>query len=337
MICEITFPSTVLKIVLNRERVVVCLETQIHVYDLASMKCLQVLSIAPNPSGLVALSTEPSSYLVFPSGTGGGIVLYDCITLRLLSQIDAHKSPIAAVHFNSTGTILATASTSGTVIRLFAVPSGSHLCTFRRGSRPAVIYSLSFSQDSTVLAVASSSGTVHIFDVVHGMKRASHSHSSRPQSNGHPSSSESRSRSDDSRATEQSGWRDSVTTSALSYINMAQTWGMAAVGQLNVLPEPMQEFADSIRAVALARLPATALSGPFRAGIVRSVPTTADEQKGSAGDEDPGLKVVVVTPNKLMFRYAVPRNISELTSQQKIGEDFSAVECTLEDEAVLEL
>ena len=152
----------------------------------------------------------------------------------------------------STGTILATASTSGTVIRLFAVPSGSHLCTFRRGSRPAVIYSLSFSQDSTVLAVASSSGTVHIFDVVHGMKRASHSHSSRPQSNGHPSSSESRSRSDDSRATEQSGWRDSVTTSALSYINMAQTWGMAAVGQLNVLPEPMQEFADSIRCVIYA-------------------------------------------------------------------------------------
>lgn len=27
-------------------------------------------------------------------------MLYDCITLRLLSQIDAHKSPVAAVQFN---------------------------------------------------------------------------------------------------------------------------------------------------------------------------------------------------------------------------------------------
>jgi hypothetical protein len=32
--------------------------------------------------------------------TGGSVVLYDCITLRLLSQIDAHKSPVAAFKFN---------------------------------------------------------------------------------------------------------------------------------------------------------------------------------------------------------------------------------------------
>lgn len=59
-----------LNVVLNRERLIICLENQIHVYDLASMKCLQVLSTAPNPLGLAALSTESSSYLIFPSGTG---------------------------------------------------------------------------------------------------------------------------------------------------------------------------------------------------------------------------------------------------------------------------
>ena len=67
-ICEITFPSSVLNVKLNRERVVICLETQIHIYELASMKCVQILSTAPNPSGLLALSGESSSYLVFPSG-----------------------------------------------------------------------------------------------------------------------------------------------------------------------------------------------------------------------------------------------------------------------------
>jgi autophagy-related protein 18 len=108
-ICEITFPSTVLNVKLNRERVVICLESHIHVYALATMKCLQILSTAHNPTGLLALSGESSSYLVFPTGTdslthsqggGGGVVLYDCVSLRLLSQIDAHKKTLMAMEFN---------------------------------------------------------------------------------------------------------------------------------------------------------------------------------------------------------------------------------------------
>lgn len=92
-----------LNVKLNRDRVVICLETQIHVYELSSMKCLQILSIALNPLGLMALSGESSSYLVFPSGagaTGGGVVMYDCVSLRLLSQIDAHKKSLMAMQFN---------------------------------------------------------------------------------------------------------------------------------------------------------------------------------------------------------------------------------------------
>ena len=89
---------------MNRERVVVCLETQLHVYELASMKCLQILSTSPNPSGLLALSGESSSYLAFPAGTSvsgqGALVLFDCVSLRLLSQIDAHRNSLIAMEFN---------------------------------------------------------------------------------------------------------------------------------------------------------------------------------------------------------------------------------------------
>jgi autophagy-related protein 18 len=106
-ICEITFPSSVLNVQLNRDRVVVCLESQLHVYELASMKCLQILDTAPNPSGLLALSGESSAYLAFPassssssSSSSGGVVLYDCVSLRLLSQIDAHKKTLMAMQFN---------------------------------------------------------------------------------------------------------------------------------------------------------------------------------------------------------------------------------------------
>lgn len=48
-------------------------------------------------------------------------------------MIQAHDSPLAAVRFSADGTRVATASEKGTVIRVFAVPSGERLFEFRRG------------------------------------------------------------------------------------------------------------------------------------------------------------------------------------------------------------
>ena len=64
-----------------------------------------------------------------------------------------------------TATMLATASTTGTVIRVFLVPTGEQVYAFRRGSYEVSIYSLSFCPYSKLLAVGSSSGTVHIFSL----------------------------------------------------------------------------------------------------------------------------------------------------------------------------
>ena len=61
------------------------------------------------------------------------------------------------------GTMLATASRTGTVIRTFRCPSGEHIHTFRRGSYPVHIHSLCFCPGTRFLAAASSSGTIHVF------------------------------------------------------------------------------------------------------------------------------------------------------------------------------
>jgi WD40 repeat protein len=151
----------------------------------------------------------------------------------------------------STGTIFATASVSGTVVRLFSIPSGSHICTFRRGSRPADIHCLSFSNDSSLLVACSSSGTVHIFDVysaLHSLpslasdtKQQLRGRSQSMDSNGSSSTAEGRTNS----------W----TSAAYTYLSIAQSWGTAAVSGLNVLPEPLQEYADSIRLPPLPMTP----------------------------------------------------------------------------------
>jgi len=64
---------------------------------------------------------------------------------------------------NNDGTLLATASETGTIIRVFSVPRGLKLYQFRRGTYPSTIYSMSFNLSSTLLCVSSTTDTVHIF------------------------------------------------------------------------------------------------------------------------------------------------------------------------------
>jgi len=80
--------------------------------------------------------------------------------------IKAHQSSLGCLSINSDGTMLATASEKGTVIRVFSVPGGERLFHFRRGSLPAQIFCMSFNATSTLLCVSSSSETVHIFKLV---------------------------------------------------------------------------------------------------------------------------------------------------------------------------
>lgn len=80
------------------------------------------------------------------------------------TMIPAHDSPLAAIAFSSTGTLIATASEKGTVIRIFKVSDGARLHEFRRGvKRCATIYSLAFSADSNFLVASSNTETVHVF------------------------------------------------------------------------------------------------------------------------------------------------------------------------------
>jgi autophagy-related protein 18 len=99
--------------------------------------------------------------------------------------IQAHKAPISFLSINSTGSLLATASDKGTVIRVWSIPGAEKLYQFRRGTREARIYSINFNVVSTLLAVSSAHDTVHIFKI--GPQKSSSSSSK----NGHQPSSPS--------------------------------------------------------------------------------------------------------------------------------------------------
>lgn len=167
IICELPFPSTILGVRLNRNHLIVALDSNIHIFDLSTMNNTHTLS-APSNHGLIDLThnileDDKKSILAFKGLQGGDLVLFDCWSLRVIGHIKAHKKAISASAFNSDASLCATASATGTVVRVFSIPSGQHLMTFRRGTTTTTINSLSFSPCSTYLSAGSSSGTVHIF------------------------------------------------------------------------------------------------------------------------------------------------------------------------------
>lgn len=183
LICEMTFATSILAIRMNRKRLVVVLEDQMYMYDIQNMKLLYTIETSPNPSAICALSpSNDNCYLAYPlpqktasapahvppnsthiSPTSGEILLFDALKLEAINVVEAHKSPLSCIIFNHEGTIMATASDKGTIIRVFSIPDGNKLYQFRRGSMPSRIYSMAFNITTTLLCVSSASETIHIF------------------------------------------------------------------------------------------------------------------------------------------------------------------------------
>lgn len=97
------------------------------------------------------------------TSSSGDILIFDLLSLQVSNIIQAHKTSIAHLAINSTGTLLASASDKGTVIRVFSIPSANLVGQYRRGAYPARIYSISFNAVSTLLSVSSDTETVHVF------------------------------------------------------------------------------------------------------------------------------------------------------------------------------
>uniref|UniRef100_A0A1A9W2V6 Anaphase-promoting complex subunit 4 WD40 domain-containing protein n=1 Tax=Glossina brevipalpis TaxID=37001 RepID=A0A1A9W2V6_9MUSC len=165
-ICNCSYPSDILCIRMNRCRLVVCLAKDIHIHDIRNMKVLNsIKNIPPNELGLCSLSLN--SHLAFPiSTTTGELRIFNVNKMKTGLIIKAHDSVLSALNFSSNGSLLATASERGTVIRVFCVKNGQRIQEFRRGVKRCVrIASLVFSNNSEYLCASSNTETVHIFKI----------------------------------------------------------------------------------------------------------------------------------------------------------------------------
>ncbi|KAJ3316471.1 hypothetical protein HDU76_001774 [Blyttiomyces sp. JEL0837] len=86
-----------------------------------------------------------------------------------ISIIAAHNSDLTAIAISHSGHLVATASETGTLVRVFETKSGRLVNELRRGLDRAEIYCVAFNLEGTRICVASDKGTVHVFNLGGGV------------------------------------------------------------------------------------------------------------------------------------------------------------------------
>ncbi|KAG2288176.1 hypothetical protein Bca52824_047780 [Brassica carinata] len=146
---ELSFRSDVRSVRLRRDRIIVVLEQKIFVYNFADLKLMHQIETIGNPKGLRPLRK--------------GQVRIEHYASKRTKFVMAHDSRIACFALTQDGHLLATASSKGTLVRIFNTVDGTLRQEVRRGADRAEIYSLAFSSNAQWLAVSSDKGTVHVF------------------------------------------------------------------------------------------------------------------------------------------------------------------------------
>eukprot|EP00095_Tigriopus_kingsejongensis_P011437 maker-scaffold222_size251774-snap-gene-0.23 protein:Tk11437 transcript:maker-scaffold222_size251774-snap-gene-0.23-mRNA-1 annotation:"wd repeat domain phosphoinositide-interacting protein 4" len=186
---EFTLPEKVLSVRVKRDKVITvcrqvsrltrgrssCRESSISVFSFPNAcQTLFTISTRDNPRGLCEVSpirstsSSEAELMVFPGYKAGSIQLVDLATTEQHVSsapvtINAHQSELWCLAVNQQGTMIATASAKGTLIRIWDAVKRQMLVELRRGTDQALLYCINFSTSNEWLCCSSDKGTVHIF------------------------------------------------------------------------------------------------------------------------------------------------------------------------------
>lgn len=162
IVTELDMRSPVRNICVAADRIVIVLEKMIHIFNFKGA-LLNTKQTYANPDGLCVINSDKDNFTVVTLGLKKGeIMIWEPLNDKQ-KFIQAHNSNIEYISINNTGNLIATASETGTLLRVF---NGNEIkYEFRRGTYTTKIFDLQFSKDSKILACCSGNGTIHLFDL----------------------------------------------------------------------------------------------------------------------------------------------------------------------------
>lgn len=167
---EIKFTQKILNVKLRKDKIIIAFQHKINVFDLKTFKNIETIETGDNPHGIVSVSYEMDKTLLAYPDKNQGIVMIKNYQLLTNSQIKAHENNIAFITLSFDGSLLATASERGTLIRIFNTENCNCLQELRRGSNQAEIKYICFEPNYKFIAASSNSGTIHIWSLSNSIK-----------------------------------------------------------------------------------------------------------------------------------------------------------------------
>uniref|UniRef100_A0A8K9V633 WD repeat domain 45 n=1 Tax=Oncorhynchus mykiss TaxID=8022 RepID=A0A8K9V633_ONCMY len=147
LVLEFTFTKPVLAVRMRHDKIIIVLKNRIYVYSFPDNPVkLFEFDTRDNPKGLCDLCPSlEKQLLVFPGHKCGSLQLVDLSNTKPGTSsapftINAHQSEIACLALNQPGSVAASASRKGTLIRLFDTTTRDKLVELRRGTDPATLY-----------------------------------------------------------------------------------------------------------------------------------------------------------------------------------------------------
>lgn len=108
-------------------------------------------------------SAEDKCVLAVPDEKLGKAKVIHYGSEKEIVEIDCHNAAIACMKLSRDGSVLATASLKGTLIRIFDTQTGKKLHELRRGADPANITDICMDDKKHFISCSSDKGTIHVF------------------------------------------------------------------------------------------------------------------------------------------------------------------------------
>lgn len=174
IISQIRFNSEVIKVKIRKDVIIGALQDRIYIINIITLETIDILETYNNPQGIFSISYTSNELLIaFPYAKTKGKVQLENFFLTLEESqkneqkiINAHESKIAYISMNNEGTILATASDKGTLIRIFLISRSDHpISVLRRGKKNVKMNCLVFDLNNEIIGCTSDVGTTHVFNI----------------------------------------------------------------------------------------------------------------------------------------------------------------------------
>ena len=173
IISMLRFNDNIINIRLRCDKIIVVLQKKIYIFNVNTLETISSFESFNNPLGLISLSNGDNNKLItaFPYESQGKVYIGNCFSEKMekISIISAHDSKLACISLNKDGTLLATSSDKGTLIRIYTT-FGIKFAEFRRGTKSVEMNCISFDQNNKFIGCTSNGGTIHIFSIIGIMK-----------------------------------------------------------------------------------------------------------------------------------------------------------------------